>query len=384
MVGTVTIGGDAEDADFTAAVIQSIVDAANLAGIAPSDQTAASVTLTWGTGDTAFLDVVLTVSDDGLTDSPEDLTLSLSGATVDSGSASIVSGKELATVTIEDQDLGPPPVSCLDKPQADLDLIDPVKALLEEGVITSSCQDIGLERKGIMTGISADGAAQLVVRFNAPSRGNVRFTLFDEDDTQISSLDEGGSFEGIPTCGLPVGSGATIGVETFDARLLRAPKAVVLYSAPEFFVRNESSDADRAEREVFVQTEFSPVEGGPSEIFCNPIRVVRPPVTLVHGIWSNPDTWESLPPPTEGHPSLKDENGRFECAPPQCPFFAKPISYEREHASNFSRAAELVGLEIRNVLSAFKKKVDVAGVRTDVVAHSMGGNPTLPLDFRAS
>ncbi len=91
-----------EDEDFTEAAIQAIVDAANAAGIDPSDQTPTSVTLTWEAGDPTTLDVVLTAFDDDLTDSPEDLVLALSDAMADSGTAALVLGKERATATIED------------------------------------------------------------------------------------------------------------------------------------------------------------------------------------------------------------------------------------------------------------------------------------------
>ncbi len=102
---TVTMSGDAGDADFTAAVIQSIVDAAGAAGIGVSGQTATSVTLTWDSADPLFLDVDMTAFDDDLAEPIETLVLTLSGETVTHGSASLVSGQESASASIAFDDL---------------------------------------------------------------------------------------------------------------------------------------------------------------------------------------------------------------------------------------------------------------------------------------
>ena len=108
---TVTIGGDgaggngtAMDADFTANVIAAISTGATAASVGFVDNGNGTVTLTWDSGSSATVLVDLEAVDDDLIDSPETLTLSLSGATVADGSASI-SGTGTADLTITDNDV---------------------------------------------------------------------------------------------------------------------------------------------------------------------------------------------------------------------------------------------------------------------------------------
>ena len=99
---TVTMSGNAEDTDFTQAVIQAIADQSGT--IATSGQTATDVTLTWGEGDPLFFDSNLTSLDDVLDDGGDTLTLSLSNPIVTNGTAAVATGMASADLTITDDD----------------------------------------------------------------------------------------------------------------------------------------------------------------------------------------------------------------------------------------------------------------------------------------
>ena len=114
---TVTIGGDTENGageDFVEAVVTAISDGASAANVGFLDNGDGSVTLTWDENSTAPVQVDLTAFDDALADSPEDLVLTLSGETVDSGAAALVAGQDAATLTIEDH-----PTANPDDPETD-------------------------------------------------------------------------------------------------------------------------------------------------------------------------------------------------------------------------------------------------------------------------
>jgi hypothetical protein len=93
-----------EDSDFTQAVIAAIAAAASDADIGISGQTATSLTLTWESGDLLWFDTLLTATNDTENEELENLILTLSGETADTGSVSLTEGKESAQIDIVDDD----------------------------------------------------------------------------------------------------------------------------------------------------------------------------------------------------------------------------------------------------------------------------------------
>jgi hypothetical protein len=108
---TISLSGTAKDADFTGMsgtdygdILLAIKGAAEAAGLTVTNVTATSLDVTWGAGDPDSFYVNLTAFNDNLVEGSENLTLSLSGQSVLMGSASLVSGQEIATINIEDYD----------------------------------------------------------------------------------------------------------------------------------------------------------------------------------------------------------------------------------------------------------------------------------------
>ena len=96
----------AEDGDFMQAVIEAIAAAATGAGIDVGGQTPTTVTLTWDSGDPISFDTLLTAVNDTEDEGLENLILTLSGETADTGSASLVAGKDSVQIDIVDDDAG--------------------------------------------------------------------------------------------------------------------------------------------------------------------------------------------------------------------------------------------------------------------------------------
>ncbi len=110
---TITVSGSAEDTDFVgmsgndyADLVAAIKAAAELAGLTVSNDDGDSLDVTWAAGDTTSFNVDLTAFDDDILD-PESLTLTLSGPSVDEGSATLESAEEAATLNITDVDAEP-------------------------------------------------------------------------------------------------------------------------------------------------------------------------------------------------------------------------------------------------------------------------------------
>jgi pimeloyl-ACP methyl ester carboxylesterase len=115
-------------------------------------------------------------------------------------------------------------------------------------------------------------------------------------------------------------------------------------------------------REVEVEIAFTPTNPDGSFVRTNTtvlrkkITIKRPPVLLVHGVWSNNKTWHK----TYKSPNLFEE------------WLIRPMDYKPTNASSFSLNVENVRAETFKLLEASRKD-DVVTTQVDIVAHSMGG-----------
>lgn len=123
------------------------------------------------------------------------------------------------------------------------------------------------------------------------------------------------------------------------------------YRVPDEF--NRGSDELLSIRGVSIEARFIPQAGAPA-IATVFVDLVRPPLVFVHGLWSNPETWEfSLTADTV--------------------FPIKEFAdYRASAASYFSNNKTVVFLAIQKAL---QRCVDaqIRCTRVDVVGHSMGG-----------
>lgn len=231
--------------------------------------------------------------------------------------------------------------------------VDPVPDLLSTifAARQGSIDPSALTSKGkVVKGVSADGVAEILVRIGADHTGE-NFTL-----TIDSPSNENGS---LGTLSDDVPSSNTISVTAIDTPL--GPMAFALYKAPQDFARADGSDDAAADRTVNINAH--PDAGSD---FILPVNVVRPPVVLIHGIWSNPTTWDFF-----------NVSSTQSFANPQDPrFHIYRANYRRTNADGFAINAPIVLGQIENYIAQFKKNAQVAAVRADIVAHSMGGDIT--------
>lgn len=236
-----------------------------------------------------------------------------------------------------------------------IDIVDPNPEYLTNGVVEEEPDAISISML-LRDGVAADGVTQVVFRHEVLGPGQVHFELQPPE----------------PTFGAPstvaLGSLSSLGgqeqqlaidveaVQLFDERWM----AFAVYTAPaDFFVH--SPHDEEACRQVQVTAEYQPdgeVDGmtATTRVF----NVVRPPVVLIHGLWSSAGTWD-WPIETDQWPI--DPNGRF---------LVEIHNYRNTRAASYAtnrsqtrRAVERAVIRMRNF--------EYAATQADVIGHSMGG-----------
>lgn len=256
-----------------------------------------------------------------------------------------------------------------------LELLDPVSELLTGQNLSQITPNVdtlattGTEREGV----AADGVAKLVLRYPVSGPGMVQFSLVDEDGNALPNQAENGTLSNID--GAPGDSTVSVNTITTSA----GEMAFAVYTAPVAFVRAGPTTAqdkqafERGAPFVHVKPVFIPTGGTMIEGEKVRIKIKRPLVFLVHGIWSCKSTWDNFKPRFLGSPfpirfvDYRDmDNG---------PCIA---------SQDFVTSAGKVYAEIKREIEDFKKTAKVAMIQADVVAHSMGGvvTRTMALDVQ--
>ena len=141
--------------------------------------------------------------------------------------------------------------------------------------------------------------------------------------------------------------------------------AFAAYRAPLDFVR--SDPASRAMDQIAAQRSVSisiTPQGGTSQ--PQQIMLVRPPVALVHGLWSPPSARDFLSPLVDANSMTYDSR-----------FSVTRLNYAATNAQGFTPNATLVLQQLDDFINIFKTGsfgFSVAAVQADIVAHSMGGD----------
>jgi pimeloyl-ACP methyl ester carboxylesterase len=140
------------------------------------------------------------------------------------------------------------------------------------------------------------------------------------------------------------------------------PMVFAMYHAPLDFVRPGRNDESKAGRQIAIRVEFN----GNSDSYQDiPITITRPPVILIHGVWSDWDTWQYFRPLTSGKSASPFNNQLF---------WIKRINYGATNGKGFQLNAYYTLNRLKDYIKAFKTDHNVAAVQADVVVHSMGGN----------
>jgi pimeloyl-ACP methyl ester carboxylesterase len=124
-----------------------------------------------------------------------------------------------------------------------------------------------------------------------------------------------------------------------------------------FYTVPDGFDAMSDSRMVQVQFTFTPnIGNGNTTMFTAPLTLVRPPVALIHGIWSDRKAW----------------SGDFWNRKPTSSYFTFAADYGPTHDASFTTNATMVKDFVSNAVQQAQAG-GYAVTQADVVAHSMGG-----------
>src|SRR6266853_1640615 len=239
-------------------------------------------------------------------------------------------------------------------------------------------------------GVAADGTTQILVRVPARNVGDqFTFTVLDAEGLQSAHPSEDG------TLGNPGDSSQNLTqsqISTFAINTSRGPFAFAVYRAPLDFPRaalqDEFAQSRRIKIEVVGNNQDSQID----------VFIVRPPVALIHGIWSDWTTWNNFAPLVLGTNRV---DSRFSVlrvsydtlVGPQITttdpvFFIDKVRKIKASSLGFAYNAPAVLSQMSGWLQNFRTgsnpvNLPVAAAQFDVVAHSMGGDiaRTMPLIF---
>ena len=210
-----------------------------------------------------------------------------------------------------------------------LDANDPAKSCRVAGspTLTSSASEQATCGKAVK-GVAADGVNALLLRTASGLAGTACFEV-----VSAATLDQGKVLT--PLSGTSPVSGLNYGFSYF--------------SPPAFY-----GDAS-ASRTVEVEYTFTPnIGNGNTSRLRATLQVVRPPLVLVHGLWSNGASWSS--------DFLRNDANRTSVA----------ADYAGTNASSFSANTTRVKTAAADAVTTMRKK-SFAATQVDVAGHSMGG-----------
>ncbi len=189
-------------------------------------------------------------------------------------------------------------------------------------------------------GVVADGVSKLILCIDADKEG-------DEFYVDIIDNDSNSELNGI-LMSLDGQKQSATTITTSAVNTVEGPRAFAIYQAPEIFAYPVSEERSR-EIYIVVTNRSTNVS-----IFKN-VQIHRPQVLLVHGLWSNSDTWDT---------AVWNNSSKFSF---------KNIDYKETNAEAFYSNGFWLDTILRSIIKEYKIKHNVAGVKCDIVGHSMGG-----------
>lgn len=233
-------------------------------------------------------------------------------------------------------------------------LLDAIPALLDPSTQDITTRTSVLANGTPVTGIAADGVAELVLKIPTSSNDCMRITLFNDLNGISSSINEDGGLR-------VIGSNPSSLSNSIASLCANGNNFLyAIYRAPLDFARLTQDDSNSSQR--FVSILAQSLNTG--NLLNQQIKIVRPPLILIHGIWDNSSAWNFFG--TTPSAQLKSD--------PR--FSVLLLDYgPTAGTGSFKQNAGITLYQLRAyVAGSFRPSMGVAAVQVDIVAHSMGGN----------
>jgi pimeloyl-ACP methyl ester carboxylesterase len=292
------------------------------------------------------------------------------------------------------------PPSPMTTPPCGALLIDPVRSGLVAAISTGNPGALSNTTPAVppvlVGGAAADGVTQVLVAIPTQNLGDsVTLNLINDANSLSSSSAQDGGLTTIQSnlSNFPVDLANTVPLVA-SATTILGPTAFAIYQAPTNFARgtqNFPQDNTAVQRQVTLQAICLTNGSQPSVPTNTPLKVVRPPVVLVHGLWSNAKAWQTFKPANPQNQALwgaigvlqnqstiykvaADYSGIVQGITATTPSYLENVSSVSGSALGFSFNAPQVLLQTQAFISGFASSNYVAAVEADLVAHSMGGD----------
>lgn len=211
------------------------------------------------------------------------------------------------------------------------------------GEISSIPDELALGGSAV-DGVVTDGVTRMLIRINVDKPSSFILTLNGTNNSHEDGILR--SIDGFQ-------EGNTIAVRTVMTK--EGEKAFAIYQAPDNFVRNSYKDLDQKSAERILSIV---IKNSISDPIKKEIKLVRPPVVLVHGLWSSPDMWNDF-----GSSLAKNFPGISI-------FF---VDYHETNAKHFKVNRDVLRKSIYSAKKNLLVSDKIAAVQVDVMGHSMGG-----------
>jgi PGAP1-like protein len=248
-------------------------------------------------------------------------------------------------------------------------LIDPVVAKLLQGpAVTTNVNAIAAATTGFVQGAAADGTTQIVLRIPAANVGQTfTITVINDQGQPSTSVPNDGGIMALGANLSTLASSLTVNAVT----TFQGAETFVIYRGPVNFSRGTQDD-DLTTRSVSLSAVST------SGTTSTPVTVARPPVVLVHGLWGDASSFDNFTPLiTDSIFSINYAvyDSLITGITATVPTFSSSIDSTIEANSlGFAYNAAGVLTQINNFVAAYRTAANVAGVKADVVTHSMAGD----------
>ncbi|MBI3259103.1 MAG: hypothetical protein HYZ54_06495 [Ignavibacteriae bacterium] len=243
----------------------------------------------------------------------------------------------------------------------EITIVNPMPKLINNGESITNDFERRIRCKDVTKGITADGAAKIMILVKLPT---------PEIITVIFSLRKEECASGVT--GIPDEDGSISdvwykGASTYDKTLNPSTQtslgnyATVIYHAPLNFTREGTEDNLLTERTVTLSVFIDELR------YDIPIRIVRPVVALLHGVWSNAELWDNFAPLRKIKSVIHDTTGDPRFITTAIDYFWKCTKPVKEILKGESGVFNKFDEVIR------ERNKDFATVRADIICHSLGG-----------
>lgn len=229
----------------------------------------------------------------------------------------------------------------------------------------SQARKIGLiENAEVRKKISADGLAQVLCRVEVPAQGKAKFS----SSLKNSAGKSFGYFYPIDSAKgqLPIAAELDIDTKEIEINGNKRHFAFAFFKPDEFAMVGQGPDI-----KLSIVLSFTPTGSSVETKYSSDLRITRPPVLLMHGIFASPRNFVNREPNCNF--SEKTEEGLFRSI--EKTVGADNIilgSYESSNSREFDYNVGVVQSNIENAIAKYRSEGG-AIAKLDFVGHSMGG-----------